>query len=138
MIRRVIARVLVAMLCGVLTSCGDRSEPLDSGVGPGDAGTAVDAAECAEIETRCDGQCTPLELDPLNCGTCGRVCPFDTPDCTRGTCQPASCVDVHGEDVVCAESEVCCGSECCAADERCGLLPRGGLPFYPTGCVPVP
>lgn len=45
--------------------------------------------------TACGQECTELDSDPRNCGSCGRACviPNATASCTKGECAIARCAD---------------------------------------------
>ncbi|HKI31088.1 MAG TPA: PqqD family peptide modification chaperone [Gemmataceae bacterium] len=47
---------------------------------------AQGACGCPPRKTECNGTCTDLSSDPLNCGTCGTVCP------TGQTCVVGACI----------------------------------------------
>jgi hypothetical protein len=65
----------------------------------GGVSTCVDGCTathgCPNGEACCDdGQCYDVTADPLNCGTCGKVCadpPNGTPGCAASACSVASC-----------------------------------------------
>ncbi len=57
------------------------------------AGTVCSGSVCNSVcavgSTYCAGTCHNLQTDPLNCGSCGNVCPARanaTPSCGSGTC----------------------------------------------------
>ncbi len=46
--------------------------------------------------TDCNGSCTYLDKDPMNCGACGHVCGCGSLSCTNGRCDPAILADKQG------------------------------------------
>ncbi|MBP6627806.1 MAG: hypothetical protein KBG28_23355 [Kofleriaceae bacterium] len=65
----------------------DAGPPADGpDAGPlADAGADADAGPvCVEPEVSCPGGCADLQVDPFNCGSCGRVCA--TGLCAAGVC----------------------------------------------------
>jgi hypothetical protein len=45
------------------------------------------ACGCPLSELKCGNLCTNVQLDPLNCGTCGKVCGLGQL-CLAGKCTP--------------------------------------------------
>ncbi|MEZ4390633.1 MAG: hypothetical protein R3A48_06015 [Polyangiales bacterium] len=70
----------------------DVSAVVDSGIDAPDVVTAmdapVDASRCGPGQLECGGNCVSSEVDPANCGACGRAC-ADTERCTAGACVTA-------------------------------------------------
>jgi hypothetical protein len=71
---------------------------------------------CAQDETACGSVCADLNLDPQNCGQCGRRCSPDM-TCTAGNCScPAGetacmvCTDLQQDPLNCGG----CGKSCAA------------------------
>lgn len=56
------------------------------------AGDWVCAPPCADPLVACNGRCVDLQNDPLNCGTCGKICPSNI--CVGGVCQGSTPGDV--------------------------------------------
>lgn len=154
-------RVAAAM---VLVACGtDASEPSDAGAAADgtvdgdldgsplpnlDAATDADAAvSCPPYQTRCNGQCIPITVDPKNCGGCGVQCP-PTQVCSAGTCANdclpglskcnGFCVDFQTDDGNCGS----CGNKCpptegCVAGTcKPALVLKGGPNNCPNGGGP--
>ena len=46
-----------------------------------------DAAPVCPGYTSCNGVCTNLQGDPMNCGACGKVCEIQGDSCVMGVCQ---------------------------------------------------
>jgi hypothetical protein len=69
--------------CGTYVCC-DQPDPYENGA-------CVDGQctyWCVDGADACGGgPCTPLWLDPDNCGTCGNVCPDTAPACIEGVCK---------------------------------------------------
>lgn len=67
---------------------GDGDGDGDPGDGDGQPGDGDgDPSPCNDGETLCDGTCTNLGTDPMNCNECGREC-VDDLLCSNGTCAP--------------------------------------------------
>lgn len=70
-----------ACVCGYLLVC--------AGGSGGPTGNAdCTGCDCSAGLTYCYPNCVDLRSDPNNCGACGAVCDFLTPDCDAGSCQP--------------------------------------------------
>ena len=114
---------LAVLLLAVLTACGTRYEgdaeaPLDvtrrrDAATDADAGGRVEAgiwdaggvdvrvADCPMGTTRCGDVCTGTNVDPMNCGACGVVCPVGQ-FCSDGGCR----------DIMCPAGTTLCGGRC--------------------------
>ena len=71
---------------------------------------------CPGLESCCDGVCTTIGNDQLNCGTCGNACPPTGNTCVSGMC-------LCGSRAACAAGEMCCAGSCAnlaSSDEHCG------------------
>lgn len=87
----------------------------------------------------CDGACTNLDVDPLNCGACGTTCvvPNADPICVDAECALGSCIvgweDCDGDPANGCEAETLCidGAACPTA---CGSL---GSQDCTDPCAPV-
>ncbi|MCY0987871.1 hypothetical protein OV203_12100 [Nannocystis sp. ILAH1] len=70
----------------------------------------------------CDGNCTDLALDGLNCGTCGRTCDAGEDGCESGACVPnwSRCVNYNeGLEtcmVICQEIGETCVEDGCLGE----------------------
>src|SRR5581483_6064465 len=119
-----------------------------TGAGGGRAdGGGVCNVFCMTGRNCCGGACVNEQNDPMNCGTCGKVCEGATPLCSGGQCVTPPCDSTPG---VCAANALCCGSSCCAPGQLCCQVDgpiSGGPPgcFTPTadqktcpqGCAPL-
>ena len=91
--------------CGSIVCC-DVPDPYEEGACVNGQCTywCVDgAAACG------GGPCTPLWLDPDNCGACGNVCPDTAPACIDGVCSPNPC---GGGEVYCPHVPPTWGPRC--------------------------
>ncbi len=118
------------------TDPGDVPTDTDPGdADPGDAdggddGGIVEDDECPAYQRVCDGECTPTNTDPDNCGACGETCASDEV-CSGGQCLGSdqcmgqlsacdrSCVDTNtdsdhcgGCDIACDDGEGCAQGSC--------------------------
>ncbi|MCA9705176.1 MAG: hypothetical protein KDK70_04910 [Myxococcales bacterium] len=108
---------------GTLSSTGSE----DGTAGSGDAGTADTAddapPECTPSEVVCGSVCADLDVDPSNCGQCGRSCviPHAVAACMAGECALDGCepgyTDCDGDPLTGCEIAVDCqeGSTCATA-----------------------
>jgi hypothetical protein len=73
--------------CGNIVCC-DEPDPYENGA----CVNGQCAYWCVDGAAACGGgPCTPLWLDPDNCGACGNVCPDTAPVCIDGVCSPNPC-----------------------------------------------
>src|SRR5262245_37370782 len=73
--------------CGSIVCC-DEPDPYEEGA----CVNGQCAYWCVDGAAACGGgPCTPLWLDPDNCGACGNVCPDTAPVCIAGVCSPNPC-----------------------------------------------
>ncbi len=91
--------------CGAYVCCRE--------TGPWEYGACIDGScryWCAEGADYCDGTCTFLNNDPLNCGACGNVCGASTPYCSWGQCWDSDCggADLNWDSNNCGR----CGNVC--------------------------
>ena len=54
-------------------------------IGFGAIGSMAADPSCPAGTTLCNGECHPLDIDELNCGLCGIICPLGMA-CLNGTC----------------------------------------------------
>jgi hypothetical protein len=85
-------------------SCAARGSGQDVGTPPGMDAGADGGARDASGDARADATpssdagadagpldaCGNTQVDPMNCGSCGHMCPTGTPACVMGTCRAAS------------------------------------------------
>lgn len=77
---------------------------------------------------RCSSGCTDLRDDPMNCGTCDRVCttsmPFAAPTCVAGVCGVTCAPGYHDCSGTCvsATDPATCGTRCTPCP-----VPMGGM-----------
>lgn len=65
---------------------------------------------CGTELTWCGDRCTNIDIDPANCGACGRACATGL-DCLNGRCcERFSCCRDYGE--ACASEGECCDTPC--------------------------
>jgi hypothetical protein len=72
-------------------ACGDCSTQCTGNTpicSPDGSGSYLCVKKCDLPLTLCNNQCVDLNIDPLNCGSCGDVCP-------SGICQGAKCVGAN-------------------------------------------
>jgi len=96
-------------------------------------GSLCPSGGCPTGQVRCGAICTDLQIDPLNCGTCGNAC-TQGQSCVNGVCVSPTC-----PDAVIQTSESCMSAECsgCAPGSICFTLVRCLGPFVNCGvCCP--
>ena len=125
---------VLVLAATVLGSCdGNGSPETASGAGAAAAGCPADLASCGEA-------CVRADIDPENCGACGKICDEGLV-CQSGDCALAcsggttkcgsSCIDVASDrehcgacDAECSKGEVCsageCGLDCVGGTTKCG------------------
>jgi len=127
-------RTAVLLSCAVACfACSTRSAPGDL-AGAADIGD--DSATCLAPRVLCNGTCTDITSDLLNCGACTAPCDAATGEiCLAGKCScPAGLSVCAGK---CVDTQVAqrhcggCGNDC----EACGGTCMGGQCF--AGC-PAP
>jgi hypothetical protein len=124
MMTRSIALLALVSGCTVQTGGTDAGDldgssliPLDSGPSLFDAGS--DAGPCEPGMIACDGTCTRVAWDSLNCGSCGNACP-PMLTCANGLCDCMApmtscdgvCTDTMTDQANCGA----CGNACAATD----------------------
>jgi hypothetical protein len=78
--------------------------------------------DCLEGLTCCDGHCSNLNRDPLNCSECGTECTGTTSFCDMGTCAEPPCDPTAG----CTGEGNCCHTECCVGSQVCCIVEGPG------------
>ncbi|MBI4703653.1 MAG: hypothetical protein HY744_21285 [Deltaproteobacteria bacterium] len=137
------AKATAVLGCALAASVGCSNGAVD-GVGPTAAagGSGGAAAACPAGIELCGAECTATQLDPGNCGSCGKACDKGYV-CSGGVCQfdclggttkcGTSCVDTSldrdhcgGCDQACGTGQVCsageCGVDCLGGTTKCGSL----------------
>lgn len=115
------------------TSCGACGKDCSAGVDKlcAPSGTTYACAStCAPSEEKCGNRCVTLASDPLNCKTCGTVCPAPpngTATCTNGGC-----------GVKCSDGYQLCGGQCVSVNsvESCGSCTNNCRNDAPKNTVP--
>jgi hypothetical protein len=96
-------------------------------VPPGSGGAAgAPPLECLGGTTQCGDECVDVDLDPNNCGECGKACAAGE-DCTGGNCCPfgqtycgGACTNVSVDPEHCGDCARACGmSEPLCIDGEC-------------------
>jgi hypothetical protein len=121
-------------MCGVCGSivCCDEPDPYEEGA----CVNGQCAYWCVDGAAACGGgPCTPLWLDPDNCGACGNVCPDTAPVCIDGVCSPnpcypltycnGICVNLLGDMKNCGACGAICHGNYCAYGICEGSYPPG-------------
>ncbi len=92
--------------------CLEGSGTSDASTGDGDT-TETDTTSdgCGAGEMLCNGSCTDVMTDDLNCGQCGNICETvgQSGGCDNGICAPALSECVTAEDPPQNCSDVCSG-----------------------------
>lgn len=89
---------------------------------------------CPDGKAYCNGECLDVSADPLNCGSCGNVCPDDHP-CVDGVCQQCpsgqtkcldGCFDLQTDPLHCGSCSHACDSDQTCVSGNC-QCPGGGV-----------
>ncbi len=137
----------ILLSAALVLGCAD-GDPIGTGTTGGTSSTGTGAPlDCSTVGanlTACDGGCADLDVDPQNCGACGRTCvlPRGTAACAAGECALAGCeagfADCDADPENGCELEVTC-TEGGACDTTCGSI--GSLscasPCAPSCSVPA-
>lgn len=84
---------------------------------------------CEDEQLRCEGACTDVSEDPLNCGGCGEACGQDFL-CVQSTClcpEPSTacgdvCVNLKTSTTACGDCETACDPGDACADGNCAAV----------------
>ena len=133
--RRVGLRAISLFAGLILVACSSDEPAPASVIPPATAGVGGPAAACGVGQGACAGVCTNLQVDPHNCGVCGKscgtgscaaaqcLCPSNLTSCTTG------CVDTLNDPLNCGTCAHACGPT-----ERC----QQGQCLPPTAiCTPA-
>lgn len=97
--------------------------------------TARGNGTCPAGQILCNGTCTDTSLDPLNCGSCGNVCPADS-TCFNGACTSpclsgqtncnGNCVDTSSDQLNCGSCGKACPANAVCVNGVCQAYPSPG------------
>ncbi|MBI4701862.1 MAG: hypothetical protein HY744_12040 [Deltaproteobacteria bacterium] len=115
------------------------------GCGGPDAGAVgAGGGPCAPGLAPCDGQCTAVNVDPDNCGQCGRQCQAGE-ICSAGTCVvhcgggathcKGKCIDTQSDPANCGGCGNACGSGLVCSAGQCSTDCLGGTTRCGDRCV---
>jgi C1A family cysteine protease len=98
------------------------------------------AGTCYMGMTSCNGVCTDMQTDPLNCGACGDQCSPGEP-CTGGSCgiacpqgrtqcRPGECLDLQNDPENCGACGASCGLRETCSQGKCYSLCGASLTSF--------
>lgn len=125
---------IAAVIVLVTLGCGGKSELIDRDAGS-DTDGIFDAMpdgpprpECPPYQKKCNGECIPVSVDPMNCGDCGVTCAAGQV-CSAGGCADSclaaltecagTCVDLKSDSNHCNSCDFKCASGKGCVDGNC-------------------